>query len=413
MKVLEQAQGAKRISRQIMNLKVEKQESALKAVAYELREGMEQILEANKRDLEQAVINGVKGSLLDRLTLTPERIEDMISGVLQILQLPNSIGEVENMITRPNGLQIGQKRVPIGVIGIIYEARPNVTVDAFALCFKTFNTVILRGGKEAFQTNQVIVELIRKALASCGVPADAVQLVQDTSRDSAMQLMKMNKYLDLLIPRGGAGLIQSVVENSTVPVIETGVGNCHIFIDQDADLEKAIPICLNAKAQRPGVCNAVETILIHKKIAEKCLNQLIPALQKHKVEIRGDENVCQWEGTIPAEVKDYETEFLDYIVAMKVVQDYEEAVNHIYEYSTGHSECILTENYTTAQQFLNDIDSAAVYVNASTRFTDGFEFGFGAEIGISTQKLHARGPMGLKALTTTKYIIYGNGQCRV
>lgn len=412
MNILQQAQNAKRVSRKVMSLTVEKQEKALLAVAQTLKANSQEILAANAIDLAKAEENGVKGSLVDRLRLTTERIDDMIEGIHQIMQLPNSIGEMESMITRPNGLQIGQKRVPIGVIGIIYEARPNVTVDAFALCFKTFNTVILRGGKEAFHTNQTVVELIRKALATCNVPEDAVQLVQDISRESAMQLMKMNKYLDLLIPRGGAGLIKSVVENSTVPVIETGVGNCHIFIDKDADLEKAIPICINAKAQRPGVCNAVETILVHKEIADKCLEKLILDLKQNKIEIRGDETVQKWEGVVPVCEEDYATEFLDYIVAIRVVESYEEAVDHIYTYSTGHSECIITENYTRAQSFLKDIDSAAVYVNASTRFTDGFEFGFGAEIGISTQKLHARGPMGLKALTTTKYIIYGNGQCR-
>lgn len=412
MDVLEQGKIAKAISRKVMALNSTQRDTALLTVAKILKEKEQVILEANKIDLEKAKENGIKGALLDRLSLTSERIDSMIEGIKQVVELPNIIGNVENMFIRPNGLRIGEKRVPLGVVGIIYEARPNVTVDAFTLCFKTGNTVILRGGKEAFNTNQAIVEVIKEGLERADVPREAIALVQDTSRESANKLMKMNGYLDVLIPRGGAGLIQSVVNNSTVPVIETGVGNCHIYIDQDADLKKATEISLNAKAQRPGVCNAAETILVHKNIAQDYLEVMLPLFRQNHVEVRGDAYVQKWNDVIPATEEDYKTEFLDYIIAIKVVENYEEAVNHIYTYSTGHSECIITEKYTTAQKFLDEIDSAAVYVNASTRFTDGYEFGFGAEIGISTQKLHARGPMGLKALTTTKYIIYGDGQIR-
>ena len=412
MDVLEQGKIARAASRKVMTLNSTCRDEALLAVAECLKEKEVVILAANKIDLEKAKEEGIKGALLDRLTLNTDRIDSMIEGIKQVVELPSIIGNIENMIIRPNGLRIGEKRVPLGVVGIIYEARPNVTVDAFTLCFKTGNTVILRGGKEAFNTNQAIVDAIKEGLERKGVPGNAISLVQDTSRESANQMMKMNGYLDVLIPRGGAGLIQSVINNSTVPVIETGVGNCHIYIDEDADLTKATAISLNAKAQRPGVCNSVETILVHKDIAKRYLEAMLPIFAEHNVEVRGDSYVQKWQGVVPATEEDYKTEFLDYIVAMKVVDSYEEAVNHIYEYSTGHSECIITEKYTTAQKFLDEIDSAAVYVNASTRFTDGYEFGFGAEIGISTQKLHARGPMGLKALTTTKYIIYGDGQIR-
>lgn len=317
------------------------------------------------------------------------------------------------MKTLDNGLTIGQKRVPMGVIGIIFEARPNVTADAFGLCLKAGSAVILRGGKEAFRTNQAVVSVFREALEKQGLPGDIVQVVPDTSRETANEMMRLNGYLDVLIPRGGAGLIQSVVQNSTVPVIETGVGNCHIFVDETADLDKAVAIVMNAKTQRPGVCNACESLLVHAKIADQFLPMVGEALQQKNVEIRGDETTCALiSGSVPATQEDWATEYTDYIISTRMVENIDEAISHIRKYSTGHSEAILTENYTNAQRFLNEVDAAAVYVNASTRFTDGGQFGFGAEIGISTQKLHARGPMGLKELTTTKYIIYGNGQIR-
>jgi glutamate-5-semialdehyde dehydrogenase len=371
------------------------------------------ILEANARDLDAAQQNGVKGSLIDRLTLSPKRIADMAEGLRQVALLEDPIGEVIYMKRRPNGLNIGQRRVPFGVIGIIYEARPNVTVDAFGLCLKTGNATILRGGKEAINANIAIVKVLQEALTNAGLPAHSVQLVEDTSRESAVALMKLDKYLDLLIPRGGAGLIRSVVENSTVPVIETGVGNCHIFVDESADLQMAVDIIFNAKTQRPGVCNAAESLLIHRSVAEKFLPAIGEALQTQDVEIRGDETVCRvLPYAVAATEEDWGAEYLDFIMSAKVVDSVEEAVNHINTYGTRHSEAIITKDYNNSQKFLDEVDAAAVYVNASTRFTDGFEFGFGAEIGISTQKLHARGPMGLKELTSTKYIIYGNGQVR-
>ena len=317
------------------------------------------------------------------------------------------------MKTLDNGLMIGQKRVPMGVIGIIFEARPNVTADAFGLCLKAGSAVILRGGKEAIGSNKAIVELFQEAVQKEGLPKECVQIVQDTSRETASEMMRLNGYLDLLIPRGGAGLIKNVVENSTVPVIQTGIGNCHVYVDESADLKKAAAIVINAKTQRPGVCNACESLLVHKNIAEEFMPEIGKALQQRKVEIRGDEKTLQLvEGAVAATEQDWATEYEDYIISAKVVETFDEAIEHIRKYTTGHSEAIVTENYTNAQRFLNEIDAAAVYVNASTRFTDGGQFGFGAEIGISTQKLHARGPMGLKELTTTKYIIYGNGQIR-
>ncbi len=404
---------AKEASKQLKTLTMEQQYETLIFIADNLSKNSQEILMANQKDILHAQNNGITGALIDRLTLNEQRICTMVSSIKNIAQLPNPIGEMESYTTRPNGLQIGQKRVPLGVVGIIYEARPNVTIDAFALCFKTFNSVILRGGKEAFHTNNVLVDLVRKSLEQKSINPNVVQLVQDTSRNSAKQLMKMNQYLDVLIPRGGAGLIRTVVEESTVPVIETGVGNCHMYIDEFADLEKAVALCINSKTQRVGVCNSLETLIVHKNIAKSYLNKLLPELFAQNVEIRGDNFTQQWKNVLPVTEEDFKTEFLDYILAIKTVNSIEEAISHIEQYSTGHSEAIITENYTNAQRFLNEIDSAAVYVNASTRFTDGFEFGFGAEIGISTQKLHARGPMGLKALTTTKYIIFGDGQCRV
>jgi glutamate-5-semialdehyde dehydrogenase len=371
------------------------------------------ILSANEKDMKNAREGGLKGAIMDRLLLTQERIASMAEGLRQITLLEDPVGEVLSMKKRPNGLVIGQKRVPMGVIGIIYESRPNVTADVFGLCLKTGNAAILRGGKEAFQSNFAITKIIQNVLEENGFPPECLQLVEDTSRESAVALMKLDEYLDLLIPRGGAGLIRTVVENSHVPVIETGVGNCHIFVDESADLDRAVAITVNAKTQRPGVCNAVESLLVHERVAEKFLPLAGKELLKRGVEIRGDKKTCEIiPGAVPATEEDWATEFLDLILAVKTVSSMDEAIGHIQTYGSGHSEAILTENYSNAQAFLDRVDAAAVYVNASTRFTDGFEFGFGAEIGISTQKLHARGPMGLKELTSTKYIIYGNGQTR-
>jgi glutamate-5-semialdehyde dehydrogenase len=372
----------------------------------------DEIIKVNAIDLENARNNGMTEALVDRLVLNTERIKSMANGLIKLADLEDPIGKVLEMKERPNGLKIGKKVVPLGVIGIIYEARPNVTIDAFGLCFKTNNCVILRGGKEAINSNIKLVSIVNNVFKENGINEDGLQILTDTSRDVANSMMKMNQYLDVLIPRGGAGLINSVVANSTVPVIQTGVGNCHVYIDSDTDIEKAVSIAYNAKVQRPGVCNSCETILVHKDVSDVFLPR-IKELFKDKVEVRGDSKVLK---LIPEGIKvtdeDYFEEFHDYIVAMKVVDSFDEAVSHIEKYSSGHSEAIITENYTNAQNFLDEVDSAAVYVNASTRFTDGVEFGFGAEIGISTQKLHARGPMGLNELTTTKYIIYGNGQIR-
>ena len=386
---------------------------ALLASAEALLAAKAEILAANQKDVAAATKQGIKGAFIDRLTLTDARLADMAEGLRQVALLDDPVGEVLSMKTLDNGLVVGQKRVPMGVIGIIFEARPNVTADAFGLCLKAGSAVILRGGKEAFQTNQATVKALRSALAAEGLPEDCVQMVPDTSRETANEMMRLNGYLDVLIPRGGAGLINSVVQNSSVPVIQTGVGNCHVYVDESADFEKAARIVINAKTQRPGVCNACESLLVHEKIAEAFLPEIGKALQEKKVEIRGDEATQKLvDGSVPATEEDWATEYADYILSTRVVKDIDEAIAHIRKYSTGHSEAIVTENYTNAQRFLNEVDAAAVYVNASTRFTDGSQFGFGAEIGISTQKLHARGPMGLKELTTTKYIIYGNGQIR-
>lgn len=371
------------------------------------------ILNANEKDLQEAENNKIKGSLVDRLALNNERITAMAEGLSQIALLEDPVGEVISMKKRPNGLQIGQVRVPIGVIGIIYEARPNVTTDAAGLCLKTGNAVILRGGKEAVNSNVAIVKIIQEALVSEGVPPEAVQLVEDTSRESAVAMMKLNEYLDVLIPRGGQGLIKTVVENSSVPVIETGTGNCHALVDESANLDMAAKIVVNAKTQRPGVCNAIETLLVHASVADMFLPVICEQLKDLNVEIRGDRYVTEIIGyASPASEDDWYTEFLDLIIAVKVIPSLSDAILHINKYGSRHSETIITESYNSSQRFLAEVDAAAVYVNASTRFTDGFEFGFGAEIGISTQKLHARGPMGLKELTTKKYIIFGNGQIR-
>ncbi len=382
-------------------------------VAKALVENKVFLLEENEKDVTAAKKNGMKSSLIDRLRLTETRIEAMAEGLEQIVGLEDPVGEVISMKNRPNGLIIGEKRVPLGVVGIIYESRPNVTADAFGLCFKTGNSVILRGGSDALYSNKAIVEVIQKALEGCGVPKDSIQLVEHTDRETAKKLMGLNEYVDVLIPRGGAGLIKSVVENSTIPVIETGTGNCHIYVDETADINMAVDIIVNAKTQRLGVCNACESLVIHEAVLEEAFPSIVKALQEKGVEIRGDEKakaVCS--EILPATEEDFGTEYLDAIISVKTVSSIEEAIVHINKYNTGHSEAIITKDYNNSQKFLNEIDAAAVYINASTRFTDGFEFGFGAEIGISTQKLHARGPMGLKALTTTKYIIYGNGQIR-
>ena len=388
-------------------------DEVLNTVAEKLVSSSKTILSANEKDMKIAREAGLKGAILDRLLLTEERIASMAEGLKQIALLEDPVGEVLSMKKRPNGLNIGQKRVPMGVIGIIYESRPNVTADVFGLCLKTGNAAILRGGKEAYNSNHSITALIQEVLQEKKFPVESLQLVEDTSRESALALMKLEEYLDLLIPRGGAGLIRTVVENSHVPVIETGVGNCHIYVDDSADIEKAVAITINAKTQRPGVCNAAESLLVHKGIAEEFLQKAGKELTSNKVEIRGDKKVCELiSEAVPAKEEDWSTEFLDLIISAKVVSSMDEAISHIRNYGSGHSEAILTENYSHAHEFLNRVDAAAVYVNASTRFTDGFEFGFGAEIGISTQKLHARGPMGLKELTSTKYIIYGDGQVR-
>ncbi len=411
--LIEIGESAKVAKRALAKLTTGEKNNILLKAADALKNNYEEILKANKIDLENGEKNGLKPSIMDRLALSKDRIYAMADGLEQIAKLPDPIGEILNMKTLPNGLIVGQKRVPMGVIGIIYEARPNVTSDAFGLCLKAGSAVILRGGKEAINSNIATINVFKNAIKALNVDENIVQLVEDTSRESANQMMKMNGYIDVLIPRGGAGLIQAVVQNSTVPVIETGVGNCHIFVDESADINKAVNIIVNAKAQRPGVCNAAETMLVHENIANEFLPVAIKALREKNVEIRGDKAVkAIVNDVIDATEEDWATEYLDYILAVKVVKNIDEAIDHITKYSTGHSECIVSESYTNTQRFLQEIDSAAVYVNASTRFTDGNEFGFGAEIGISTQKLHARGPMGLKELTTTKYLIYGNGQIR-
>lgn len=382
-------------------------------MAKALTEYTSEILSANAVDVEAGKANNMPQGLIDRLLLTEDRIKAMAEGLCQVAELEDPIGEVTGMKKRPNGLEIGQKRVPLGVIGIIYEARPNVTSDAFGLCFKTGNAVILKGGSDALHSNQAIVKCIRQTLDAEGVTKDALQLIADTSRETTAEFMKLNQYVDVLIPRGGRGLIKAVVNQSTIPVIETGTGNCHIYVDETADLAMAADIVINAKTQRVGVCNACESLLVHKNVKEAFLPQIAKRLREKSVELRGDKQVqALVKDAVPASEEDWGTEYLDYILSIKVVDGVEDAIAHINRYNTGHSEAIITNNYTNAQKFLDEVDAAAVYVNASTRFTDGFEFGFGAEIGISTQKLHARGPMGLLALTTTKYIIYGNGQIR-
>ena len=404
---------AKTAERELLGLNSTKKNECLHAVAEGLITSSEMILRANAEDVRIAREKGMKESLVDRLALSNARIASMAEGLESLIALEDPIGEILEAKVRPNGLEVGKKRVPLGVIGIIYESRPNVTADAFGLCFKTGNAVILKGGSDAIHSNKAIVSVIRDALKEHGINPDAIQLVEDTSRDTAKKLMQMNRYLDVLIPRGGAGLIRTVVENSTVPVIETGTGNCHIYVDASADLDMAVNIIDNAKTQRTGVCNACESLVIHKEVADKVIPLICERLFAKNVEIRGDETCCSLNsGILPASEEDWGQEYLDYILSAKVVASIDEAIEHINTYNTKHSEAIITKDYSNARKFMEEVDAAAVYVNASTRFTDGFEFGFGAEIGISTQKLHARGPMGLKELTTTKYIIYGNGQIR-
>lgn len=394
-------------------LSTEEKNRALMTAASKLIERQEDILVANNVDIENGEKNGMHQGLLDRLKLTETRIEAMAEGLKQIAELPDCIGEVMERFERPNGMQIEKKRVPLGVIGIIYESRPNVTADAFGLCFKTGNAVILKGGSDAIHSNIAIVKVLKEALTECGITEDAIQLIEDKDRAVTAAFMKMNEYVDVLIPRGGAGLIRSVVENSTIPVIETGTGNCHVYVDESADLDMAVNIIFNAKTQRIGVCNACESLVVHRKIAKAFLPKLQEALSAKNVELRGDEGVrAVLSDCIPATEEDFGKEYLDYILSMKTVDNVEEAIAHINKYNTKHSECIVTEDDKVAEKFLNQVDAACVYWNVSTRFTDGFEFGFGAEIGISTQKLHARGPMGLKELTSYKYAITGNGQVR-
>lgn len=414
MKYLEEiGVKAKKAAAELNILGVARKNEGLKAAAQALTAGEEEIIKANDLDITKARENGMAEALIDRLRLNHERIQGMASGLLDIVELNDPVGEVISMNTRPNGLIIGQRRVPIGVIGIIYESRPNVTADAFGLCFKTGNAVILRGGSDAIHSNQAIVSVIKKALSETGLNENAIQLIEDTSRDTAKELMRLNQYIDLLIPRGGAGLIRTVVENSTIPVIETGTGNCHVFVDESADFDMALNIIDNAKTQRLGVCNACESLVVHSKVAEAFIPLIYDRLTAKQIVFRADERARSICGNMePAVDEDYGKEYLDRFISLKTVNSIEEAIEHINFYNTKHSEAIITSNYEHAMKFLNEIDAAAVYVNASTRFTDGGEFGFGAEIGISTQKLHARGPMGLTALTSTKYIVFGNGQIR-
>lgn len=405
--------NAKEASKKLMIATTDEKNRALTEIADALVENADQIIKANAIDLDNGRNNGMAQSMLDRLKLDKERIEGMAKGVRDVVDLPDPVGKVLSTTTRPNGLKIEKVATPMGVIAVIFEARPNVTSDAAALCLKSGNTVILRGGKEAINSNKTIAHIMREAVEKAGMPRDVIQLVEDTSRDSANALMTMNKYVDVLIPRGGAGLIQAVVKNATVPVIETGVGNCHIYVDRDADIEKAVNIVFNAKTSRPSVCNAAETLLIHKDIAENALVAIKNKLDEKNVKLAGDSRARNIVLDITeATEDDWAKEYLDYKMAVKIVDSMEEAIDHIYQYSTGHSECIVTKDMDRAEIFMNRIDSAAVYVNASTRFTDGGEFGFGAEIGISTQKLHARGPIGLPELQSFKYKIYGDGQIR-
>lgn len=421
MELLEICKKAKDVSRTIGILDTNQKNEALLAVADALMEQADTIILENEKDLKTGRENHMPEGLLDRLMLNTDRIAQIAEGLREIAALEDPIGEVLFMKKRPNGLMIGKKRVPLGVVGMIYEARPNVTADAFGLCFKTGNAVVLKGGSDAIHSNIAMVAVIRKALEKVGVPKEAVSLIEDTSRETAAAFMKMNDYVDVLIPRGGAGLIKAVVNQATIPVIETGTGNCHVFVDETADFDMAAAIILNAKTQRIGVCNACESLVVHEAVVDSFIPHLLKVIQEKQVALHADERIlsvakaaagCDKELLKPASEGDWGTEYLDYVLSAKTVSSLDEAICHINRYNTGHSETIVTNNYEHAERFLNEIDAACVYVNASTRFSDGFEFGFGAEIGISTQKLHARGPMGLEALTSTKYIIYGNGQVR-
>ena len=411
--LLKLGQQARVAARQLAATGTAAKNMALNTMADTLVAETAAILAANAADIAAAEADGMRPSLIDRLALNEARITAMADGMREVAALTDPVGEMVEGYRRPNGLSIRKVRVPMGVIGIIYEARPNVTADAAALCLKSGNATLLRGGKEAIRSNVAIVAALRRGLSAAGLPADAVQLLEDTSRETAAAMMKLNDYLDVLIPRGGAGLIRSVVENATVPVIQTGVGNCHVYVDASADIDMAARIIQNAKASRPSVCNAAETLLVHRAIADKALPVMAERLRESGVALRGCPATCAvLSDATPATAEDWATEYGDYILAVKVVDSLEEAIDHINTYGTGHSECIVTDSHRAAEQFTETVDAAAVYVNASTRFTDGGEFGLGAEIGISTQKLHARGPMGLRELTTVKFIVTGNGQCR-
>ncbi len=408
-----QAALSKKAARELYKLSGNERNKALMAMADALLDHSDEILEANELDMKNAAEKGVRATMLDRLKLTKQRIADMAAGIREIVTLEDPIGNTDRTVKRPNGLQIGERRVPIGVVGVIYEARPNVTADAAALTLKTANAALLRGGSEAINSNMKIAQILSDAATSAGMPEGAIQLVCDTDRKSAQEMMRLNEYIDVLIPRGGAGLIKTVVENATVPVIETGVGNCHTYVDKTADIDMAVNIAVNAKCSRPSVCNAMETLLVHRDIMAEFLTKLACAMKEYNVRFKAcEESIKYLDGAEKATDEDYETEFLDFILAVKAVENIDEAIRHISKYSTGHSEAIVTNDYANSQKFVDEIDSAAVYVNASTRFTDGSCFGLGAEIGISTQKLHVRGPMGLKALTTIKYVVTGDGQIR-
>ena len=404
---------AKAASKKTAVLTTVERNNALRSVGDALIKHSDEIIEANRIDIENARANGMKPALLDRLSLNGERIKSMVEGLLQVADLEDPIGEITHMKKRPNGLMIGYQKVPLGVVAIIYESRPNVTVDAFSLTFKSGNAAILRGGSDCINSNIMLVDIIRDSLKSMGLDEDSIILITDTDRKYVNELMKLNEYVDVIIPRGGAGLIKNVVNNSTVPVIETGTGNCHVYVDESADLDMAVNIVYNAKTQRIGVCNACESLVVHRAIAEKFIPMVVDKLKEKNVEVRGDSFSMDIDRRIvPATEEDWGTEYLDYIISLKTVENIDEAIEHINRYNTGHSEAIVTKDYDNSRKFTQQIDAAAVYVNASTRFTDGFEFGFGAEIGISTQKIHARGPMGLDALTTVKYVILGDGQVR-
>lgn len=407
-------EAAKAAKKSIATVSTAKKNEILEKIAENLRKNIDVILKENEKDTAMAKENGITDAMVDRLRLTPERINDIADACIYLTGLNDPVGEVIEGYTRPNGMRITKTRVPMGVIGIIFESRPNVTVDAATLCIKSGNAAILRGGKEAINSNKILMDIMRESVEECGLPKDIIQLVEDTSRGSSNQMMKANGYIDVLIPRGGKGLIKAVVENATVPVIETGSGNCHIYIDESADIDMAVSVTNNGKTQRPSVCNALETCLVHKSVADKFLPRLMEEFKKFDVDVRGCDRTRKILGDSIKEAteSDYATEFDDYIMAVKVVDNIDEAIEHISKYSTGHSECIITRDLNNAEKFQREIDSACVYVNCSTRFTDGGEFGFGAEIGISTQRLHARGPMGLRELTTMKYLINGDGQIR-